>query len=57
LGTCCVSCFLLKSQRFEAYALRKAAFSAILRCWVKYLRPVSPMKDGEAPLELKPIMF
>jgi len=42
---------------FCSYALRKASFSAILRCWVK-ARPFSvPMEDGEAPLELKLKMF
>ncbi len=49
LGTCCVSCFLPDCGVFcRVIALRKAAFSAILRCWVKSVRLLSPIEDGEA---------
>jgi hypothetical protein len=53
LGMFCVSCFLPNRTVFSRFALRKAAFSAILRCWVMRVRPLFQLRAGEAPLELK----
>jgi hypothetical protein len=45
IGLCCVFYFRPDCTVLALIMLRKAAFSAILRCWVKPVRPVFPAKD------------
>jgi len=47
LGTFCASYFLPDCHVFALIALRKAAFSAILRCWVKRACPLFRWKTAK----------
>jgi len=47
LGMCSVSFFLPDCRVFAPIALRKAAFSAILRCWVKRVCPLFRWKTAK----------
>jgi hypothetical protein len=46
LEMCCASCFLPDYRVFALIALRKAAFSAILRCWVQHVFPLFRWKTA-----------
>jgi hypothetical protein len=44
-------------QHFSRYTLRKTAFSAILRCWVSYVCPLSRQKaDGPSVTQTKNVL-
>ena len=47
LETFCGSCFLPDCHVSALLALRKAAFSAILRCWVKRACPLFRWKTAK----------